>query len=128
MAARGALPTETHNRTLNIERLNYIKEYLIKIFENPRGQEGIWTKYLSRSYGRSFFMEKLVEDYTSQVNSNDLSKLISKMDLLQTSFQAIQNRGPYKPKVNPHRVRHHAKPYDHPPNLRKPNGRKNSLG
>ena len=33
-----------------------------------------------------------VEDYTAQVNSNDMSKLISKIDLLQTSFQAIQNR------------------------------------
>ena len=37
-------------------------------------------------------MGKFVEDYTTQVNSNDMSKLISKMDSLQTSFQTIQNR------------------------------------
>ena len=53
-----------------------------------------------------------------------MSKLISKIDSLQTSFQAIQIRGPYKLKVTPHRGRHYANPYDHPPYFRRPNGRK----
>ena len=29
---------------------------------------------------------KTVEDYATQVNSNDMTKLILKMDFLQTSF------------------------------------------
>ena len=36
MAIRGALPTDIHNTTLNIDRLQDLKEYLIKVFENPR--------------------------------------------------------------------------------------------
>ena len=31
-------------------------------------------------------MGKFVEDYTTKVNSNDMSKIVSKMDLLQTTF------------------------------------------
>ena len=38
-----------------------------------------------------------------------MNELISKMNSLQTSFQTIQNRAPYKPKVTPHRSRHYAK-------------------
>ena len=34
MAIRVALPTDIHNTTLNIEGLNGLKEYLIKVFEN----------------------------------------------------------------------------------------------
>ena len=69
-------------------------------------------------------MGNFVQDYTTQVNSNDMSKLILKMDLLQISFQIIQNRGPYNSKVTPHRGRHYAKPYDYHPNFRRHNGRK----
>ena len=39
MAIRGALPTIIHNTTLDIERLNDLKEYLIKISENPRAKK-----------------------------------------------------------------------------------------
>ena len=63
-------------------------------------------------------------DYTAQVSSNDISKLISKMNSLQTFFQTIQNRVKYRPKVTPHRGRQYAKPYECPPNFRRPNGRK----
>ena len=55
-------------------------------------------------------MGTFVEDYTTQVNLNDMSKLISKMDSLQTSYKTIQNRGLYKPKVTPYRGRHYGKP------------------
>ena len=69
-------------------------------------------------------MEKLIEDYSTQVNSHDIRKIISKMDSLQASFQTMENRGPYKSKVTPHRERYFRRPYDHPPNFRTPNGKK----
>ena len=124
MAIRGALPTDIHNMTLNIEGLNDLKEYLIKVFENPRVKKAYGQSICEGVALRAFSMGKFVEDSTTQVNSNDMSKLISKMDLLQTSFQTTQNRGPYKPKITSHRGRHYAKSYDHSPNFRGPNGRK----
>ena len=44
-------------------------------------------------------MGKFIEDYVTPVDSIDMSKLISKMDSLEVSFQSIQGRGPYKPQV-----------------------------
>ena len=41
-----------------------------------------------------------------------MSKLISKMDYLEASFQSIQARGPYKPQVSPQRGRCFEKPYN----------------
>ena len=93
MAIRGALPTDIHNTTLNIERLNDFKEYLIKVFENPRIKKAYGQSTSQEATVGAFSMGKFVEDYNTQLNLNDMSKLISKMDLLQTSFQTIQNRG-----------------------------------
>ena len=84
MVVMSALPTDIHNTTLNIEGLNDLKEYLIMV---------------KKAYGQStsqevtvgaFSMEKFVEDYTTQVNSNDMSKLISKMESLQTFFKPFK--------------------------------------
>ena len=123
MAIMGALPTDIQNTTLNIEGLNDLKEYLIKVFENPSVKKTYGQSTSQEATVGAFSMGKFVEDYTTQVNSNDMSKLISIMDSLQTSFQTIQNRGTYKPKGTPHRGRHYAKPSDCPPNFSRPNGR-----
>ena len=124
MPIRHALPTDIHNITLNIEGLNDIKEYLIKVFENPRVSKAYRQSTSQEATVEAFSLGKFVEEYTTQVNLNNMSKLISKIDSLQTSFQTIQSRGPYKPKFTPHKGRHYAKPYEHPPNFRRHDGRK----
>ena len=105
--------------TLNIDELNDLKEYVFRVFENPRVKKAYKQSTSGEAIVEAFSMATFVEHLL-----NDMSTLISKMNLLKTSFQAIQNRGPYKPKVTPHRGRHYAKSYDHPPNFRRPNGRK----
>ena len=118
MAVRVTLPIDIPNTALNIEELNDLKEYLIKVFENPRVMMAYGQSTSQEATLGAFSIRKFVEDYITQVNSNNISKLISKRDSMQTSFQTIQNRDSHKSKVTPH-----AKPYDHPPNFRRPNGR-----
>ena len=105
-------PTDIHNTTLNIEGLYDLREYLIKVFESPRVKKAYGQSTSQEATEGAFSMEKFVEDYTTEVNSNDMRKFIFKVDSLQTSFQTLQNRGPYNPEVTPHRGRHSAKPYD----------------
>ena len=101
MAIRVALPTDIPNIILNIEGLNDLKAYLIKGFENPRVKKTYGQSTFQEATVGAFSMGKFLKDYTTQVNSNNMSKLISKMDSLQTYFQTIQNRGTYKPKTLP---------------------------
>ena len=89
VAIRGALPIDIHNMTLNIERLNDLKEYLIKVFENPRVKKAYGQRTFQEATVGAFSKGKFVEDYTTQVNLNDIGKVISKIDLLQISFQTI---------------------------------------
>ena len=72
---------------------------------------------LKKSYGQSiskdsvtgaFSIGKYIEDCATPVHSVGISKLISKMDSLEASFQSIQGRGQYKPQ----RVRYFEKPYN----------------
>ena len=91
MAIRGTLPTDIHNTNLNIEGLNDHKAYLIKVFEHPRVMKAYGQSTSQEATVVAFSMGKFVEDYTTKVNLNDMSKLISKIDSLQTAFQTIQN-------------------------------------
>ena len=80
MAIRGVLPPDIHNTTLNIEVLNDLKEYIIQDFENPRVKKAYGQSTSQEATVGALSMGKFVEDYTTQVNSNDISELISKMD------------------------------------------------
>ena len=106
MAIRGALPTDIHNTTLDIERWNDLKEYLIKVFENHRVKKAYGQNTSQETTVGAFIGGKFVEDHNTQLNLNDMSNIHS----LQISFQTIQNKGPYKPKFTPHRGRHYVKP------------------
>ena len=62
MANKGALPTEIHNASLNIEGMNDIKEYLIKVFENTRVKKVYGRCTSHKATVGAFSMGKFVED------------------------------------------------------------------
>ena len=52
-------------------------------------------------------MGKYIEDYATPIGYTDMSKWTPKMDSLETSFQSIQGRGPYKPQAAPSKRQMH---------------------
>ena len=68
MSIRGALPTDIHNRNLNIEGLNDLKEYLIKVLENARMKKAYRQSTSQEATEGAFSIGKFVEEYTTQVN------------------------------------------------------------
>ena len=110
MAIKGTLPIEIYYVCLNIDGFNALKEFLIKVFDNPQLKKSYSQSISKDSFTGAFSMGKDIEDYATPVDSADMSKLISKMDSLEASFQSMQGRGPYK--VSPQRGRCFEKPHN----------------
>ena len=68
IAIRGSLLTEIHDTNLNIERLNDLNEYLIKLFENPRVKKAYGQNTSEEAMIGVFSMGKFIDEYTTQVN------------------------------------------------------------
>ena len=86
------------------------KNFLVKVFGNPRLKKSYGQGTSKDSITGAFSMGKYIEDYATPIDSTDMSKLISKMDSLEASFQSIKGQGPYKHQVAPQRGRHFEKP------------------
>ena len=46
MAIKDTLPLEMYNTCLNIDGFNALKEFLIKVFVNPKVKKVIWSRYI----------------------------------------------------------------------------------
>ena len=100
MAIKGCLPMDVHNSCLNIDALPDLKQFLIRVFDNPRMKKA-YNKTEPAGAGTSAFSAFSATEGTSP----DLGKLITKLDSLQLSLNSFSDKKPYKPQAAPRRFR-----------------------
>ena len=104
MVIKAMLPIEIYNTCLNMNLLNDLKDFLIEVFDNLR----IKNRYAAAKDGESsetaFSMVKNVD--TPHLGATaEMGELISKIDSNELSLHALNNKGPYKPRVSPQQTR-----------------------
>ena len=104
------LTIEIYNTCLNINGLNDLKDFLIKVFDNPRIKNRNATAKDSEPNGSAFSMVKNVD--TSGLGAMaEMGELISKIDSIELSLHSLNKKGPYKPRVSSQWTR----PFNHNP-------------
>ena len=109
MAITGMLPIKMYNTGLNINALNDLKDFLIKVFDNPRIKNRYAAKY-DEPNGTAFSMVKNVDTPYPGATA-EMGELISKIDSIELFLHALSNKGSYKPRVSPWWMR----PFNHNP-------------
>ena len=95
MAINGMLPIKIYNTCLNRNALNDLKDFLIKVFDNPRIKNMYAAAKDGESSGTAFSMVKNV-DSPSPGAIAEMDELISKIDSIELSLHALNNKAPYK--------------------------------
>ena len=104
MVIKGVLTIEIYNTCLNINALNDLKDFPIKVFDNPR----IKNRYAAKDgepSGSAFSMVKNV-DIPHLGATAEMGVLISKIDAIELSLHVLNNKGHYKSRVSPQQTRH----------------------
>ena len=95
MAIKGMLPIEIYNTCLNINALNDLKDFLIKVFDKPRIKNRYAAAKDNESSGAAFSMVKNMGTLSPEATT-EMGELISKIDSIKLSLHALNNKGPYK--------------------------------
>ena len=104
VAIKWVLPIKIYNTCLNINALNDLKDFLTKVFDNPRIKNRYAAANDCESSGTALSMVKNV-DIQSLGATAEMGKLISKIDSIELSLHTLNNKGPYKPRVSPQQTR-----------------------
>ena len=104
MVIKGMLPIKIYNKCLNINALNDLKDFLIKVVDNPRIKNRYSTAKDSEPSGSAFSIVKNV-DTPSLGAATEMGELISKIDSIELSLHSLNNKGSYKPRVSPQQTR-----------------------
>ena len=67
MAIKGTLPIEIYNTSLNVDSFHALKEFLIKMFDNPRLKKSYGQGTSKDSITGALSMGKYIEDYATQI-------------------------------------------------------------
>ena len=101
---KGLLPIKIYNTCLSINALDDLKDFLIKVFDNPKIKNRYAAPKDGESSGTTFSMVKNV-DTPSPGATAEMGEFISKIDSIELSLHALNNKGPYKPRVSPQQTR-----------------------
>ena len=82
-----------YNTCLNINALNDLKDFLIKVFDNPRIKNRYAAAKDSEPSGSAFSMVKNV-DTPSLRAATEMGELISKIDSIELCLHSLNNKGP----------------------------------
>ena len=99
MVIKGMSPIEIYNTCLNINALNDLKDFLIKVFDNARIKNRYAAAKDGDSSGTAFSMVKHVDAPSLRVTA-EMGELISRIASIELSLHASNNKGPYKPRVS----------------------------
>ena len=110
MMIKDMLPIKVYNTCPNINALNDLKDFLIKVFDNPRIKSRYAAAKDSEPSGSAFSMVKNM-DTPSPVATIEMAELISITDSIKLSLHSLNNKGPYKHRVSPQQTR----PFNHNP-------------
>ena len=110
MVIKGMLPINIYNTCLNINALDDLKDFLIKVFDDPKIKNRYAAAEDSEPSGSAFSMVMNM-DIPSCGAADEMGELISKIDLIELPLHTLNNRGPYKPRVSPQQTR----PFNHNP-------------
>ena len=100
MVIKGMLVIKIYNTCLNINAMNDLKEFLIKVFDNPRIKNSYAAAKDGEYSGTAFSMVRNV-DTPSVGGPAEIGELISKIDSLELSLHALNNKGPINPEFPP---------------------------
>ena len=104
MAIKGMLPIKVYNTYLNINVLNDLKDFLIKVFDNPRIKNRYAAGKDGEPSGSAFSMANNMETPSLGATA-EMGKLISKTDSIEFSLHSLNNKGPSKHRVSPQQTR-----------------------
>ena len=90
---KGMLPIKIYNTCLNINALDDLKDFLIKVFNNPRIKIRYAAAKDSQPCGSAFSMVKNV-DTPNLGATAEMGELISKMDSIDLSLHSLKNKKP----------------------------------
>ena len=89
------LPIQIYVKCQNINALNDLKDFLIKVFDNPRINNRYAAAKDGESSGTTFSMVKNV-DTPNLGATAEMGELVSKIDSIELSLHVLNNKGPYK--------------------------------
>ena len=101
LVIKGNLSIEIYNTCLNI---NVLKDFLIKVFDNPRIKSRYAAAKDGESSGSAFSMVKNVDTLRLGATA-EMGELISKIDAIELFIHVLNNKGPYKLRVSPQQTR-----------------------
>ena len=111
IAIRNALPLQVFNSCHHIDTLDELKDYLIKVFDNPRMKKLYSQPDSSAGIPGALTVATSVPSTSKEPKpeaSTDLQsigKLTSSINKLQSSFNQIKSKPPYKPRITQSRGR-----------------------